>query len=156
MVTGRIVESEAYLAAGDPAAHAWRGRTPRTEPLWGPAGTWYVFLIYGVHHCLNVAVEPRGRPGCVLIRALEIEGGGVGSGRGPGRLTRALDIDRRLSGAHAFASESGLWLREGPPPRGVGISRRIGIARGAEKRLRYYDTQSAAVSGPRRSRVGRE
>lgn len=67
----RLVETEAYLGAEDPAAHAFAGRTPRTEPLWGPPGTLYVYLVYGMHHCLNLAADREGLPGCVLVRAAE-------------------------------------------------------------------------------------
>lgn len=145
----RIVETEAYLGVGDPAAHAYFGRTARTEPLWGPPGTWYVYLVYGMHHCLNVAVEPRGRPGCVLIRAAEIEGADPRAGQGPGRLTRALGIDRSVSGSDALGPKGRLWLREGTPPSRVQRSRRIGIRWALERRLRFFDPQSPAVSAPR-------
>jgi len=154
-IVARIVETEAYLAEGDAAAHAWHGRTTRTEPLWRAPGTWYVFLVYGIHHCLNVAVERRGRPGCVLIRAVEIEGHDHAAGRGPGRLTRALGIDAALSGAHAFDPKAGLWLREGPPPETLGRTRRVGIRKAVEERLRFFDAASLSVSGPRRAAVGR-
>ena len=70
----RIVETEAYLGERDAAAHVYRGRTPRTEPLYGPPGTLYVYFVYGMHHCLNLAVDAPGTPGCVLIRAAEPAG----------------------------------------------------------------------------------
>src|SRR5262245_51227797 len=112
----RIVEVEAYLGLSDPAAHAFRGRTPRTKPLWGPPGTLYVYFIYGMYHCLNVAVEREGAPGCVLIRAAEPLPGerlAAEACRGPGRLCRALGVDTRFSGRHLFDPAAGLTLREG-------------------------------------------
>ena len=145
----RIVEAEAYQGAGDPAAHVHRGRTPRTEPLFGPPGTLYVYFVYGMHHCLNLAVDAPGTPGCVLIRAAEpLPGSGLAPEalRGPGRLCRALEIDTRLSGRHLFEAEAPLTLRAGPRPRRVAVSRRIGIRKAAGRRLRFYDPASPAVS----------
>jgi DNA-3-methyladenine glycosylase len=149
----RIVETEAYLGEGDPAAHSFRGQTPRTRPLWGPPGTVYVYFIYGMHHCLNVAVDREGAPGCVLIRAAEPLGG-VGDRvlSGPGRLCRALGLDRRDSGAHLFAPGSRLYLREGTPPRRIAVSTRVGIRQAAERPLRFYDSDSSAVSCTRQTR----
>src|SRR6186713_2849553 len=93
-LVARIVETEAYLGEDDPAAHSFRGRTPRNAPLWGKPGTIYVYFIYGMHHCLNIAVEREGTAGCVLIRAAEpVAGLEPGSCRGPGRLCRALGLD---------------------------------------------------------------
>jgi len=145
----RIVEAEAYQGAGDPAAHVHRGRTPRTEPLFGPPGTLYVYFVYGMHHCLNLAVDAAGTPGCVLIRAAEpLPGSGLApfALRGPGRLCRALAIDTRLSGRHLFEARAPLTLRAGPRPRRVAVSRRIGIRKAAGRRLRFYDPASPAVS----------
>jgi DNA-3-methyladenine glycosylase len=146
----RIVETEAYLGEGDPAAHSFRGRTARTAPLWGRPGTIYVYFIYGMHHCLNLAVEREGTAGCVLIRAAEpVTGLEPGSCRGPGRLARALALDTSDSGGFVFARLSRLYLREGAPPARIGVSGRIGIRLAADRPLRFFDRDSAAVSGPR-------
>jgi DNA-3-methyladenine glycosylase len=153
----RIVEAEAYLGARDPAAHVYRGRTPRTEPLFGPPGTLYVYFVYGMHHCLNVAVDGPGVAGCVLVRAAEpLPGNGMSplACRGPARLCRALSIDTRLSGRHLFERGAPLTLREGRPPRRVAVSPRIGIRHAASWPLRFYDPESAAVSaGLRRAGI---
>ena len=147
----RIVETEAYLGAEDPAAHAFAGRTPRTEPLFGPAGTVYVYLVYGIHHCLNLAVDRDGFPGCVLIRAAEpLPGSGLHARActGPGRLCRALDIDATLSGRHLFEEDPPLTLREGRAPARVVVAPRVGIRRAADRPLRFCDAGSPAVSRP--------
>jgi DNA-3-methyladenine glycosylase len=152
-VAARIVETEAYLGEGDPAAHSFHGPTPRTRPLWGPPGTVYVYFIYGMHHCLNVAVDREGAPGCVLIRAAEPLGRAAGMAlSGPGRLCRSLGLDLRDSGADLFAPASRLHLREGTPPRQIAVSARVGIRRAADRPLRFYDADSPAVSPPRESR----
>ena len=151
-VASRIVETEAYLGEGDPAAHSFRGPTPRTRPLWGPPGTVYVYFIYGMHHCLNVAVDREGAPGCVLIRAAEPLGGARRrSLSGPGRLCRTLGLDRRDSGTDLFAPGSRLYLREGPPPPRIAVSTRVGIRRATDRPLRFYDADSRAVSVLRES-----
>jgi len=145
----RIVETEAYLGEGDPAAHSFRGQTPRTRPLWGPPGTVYVYFIYGMHHCLNVAVDREGAPGCVLIRAAEpLDGREARALSGPGRLCRALALDLGDSGTDLFAPGSRLYLREGSPPRRISVSTRIGIRQAADRPLRFYDADSGAVSRP--------
>jgi len=147
------VETEAYLGQGDPAAHSFRGRTARTGPLWGPPGTVYVYFIYGMHHCLNVAVDREGAPGCVLIRAAEPLGDlSGGSLTGPGRLCRALGLDLRDSGTCLFAQGSRVYLREGTPPRRISVSTRVGIRKAADRPLRFYDADSPAVSAARESR----
>lgn len=153
----RIVETEAYLGPEDPAAHAFAGRTPRTEPLWGPPGTLYVYLIYGKHFCLNLSVDRSGFPGCVLVRAAEPLGGSGLSPlacSGPGRLCRALGIDTRLSGRHLFEADPPLTLCEGRAPAVVGVAPRVGISRAAERPLRFYDAGSRAVSRPLPAGVG--
>lgn len=143
----RIVETEAYLGGDDPAAHAFRGRTPRTAPLWGPPGTIYVYFIYGMYYCLNFTVDRTGTAGCVLIRAAEpVAGLAAGAGTGPGRLCRALDIDTALSGAHLFDARRALYLRAGVAPRRIGVTTRVGIRRAADRPLRFFDADSTAVS----------
>jgi len=151
VLASRIVETEAYLGTGDPAAHAYRGRTPRTLPLWGPPGTVYVYFVYGMHHCLNLSVEREGVPGCVLIRAAEpLPGSSLepGACRGPGRLCRSLGIGTSLSGTDVFARGAPLQVREGTPPRRIDVTPRVGIRQAAERLLRFYDASSAAVSAP--------
>jgi DNA-3-methyladenine glycosylase len=160
VLRARIVEAEAYLPAGDPAAHVFRGRTPRVEPLFGPPGNVYVYFVYGMHHCLNLAADREGVPACVLVRAVEVlgpddqpEAGAALAGRGPGRLCRLLDLTVRQSGSNLFGATTALTLREGRAPRKIGRSPRIGINVAADRVLRFFDAESPAVSGPRQRLV---
>ncbi|HVW20385.1 MAG TPA: DNA-3-methyladenine glycosylase [Opitutaceae bacterium] len=116
-----ITEVEAYHGEEDLACHASRGRTARTEVLYGASGAWYVYLCYGIHEMLNLVVGPPGHPAAILIRGVE----GIS---GPGRLTRALEIGRALNGRPA-ARASGLWIEEGPavPRAQIEASPRVGI-----------------------------
>jgi DNA-3-methyladenine glycosylase len=155
-LAARIVEAEAYLGQKDPAAHVYRGRTPRTEPLFGPPGTLYVYFVYGMHHCLNLAVDGPATAGCVLIRAAEpLAGSGLDAHalRGPGRLCRALGIDTQLSGRHLFERRPPLTLREGRAPRRVSVSPRVGIRDAVSWPLRFYDAASPAVSAAPRAGI---
>ena len=102
---GRIVETEAYLGVDDLAAHSSKGITPRTRIMFGPAGFAYVYLIYGMHHCLNVVTGPAGEGTAVLLRALEPVQNLDGKTSGPALLCKAMDIDRRLNG-HDFCSDT--------------------------------------------------
>ena len=111
VVARMITEVEAYDGERDRACHARNGRTPRNAVMYEPGGLWYVYLCYGVHEMLNLVTGPRTHPAAVLIRGVEGAGG-------PGRLTRALQIDRRLNGA-ACAPGSGLWIED----RGVRLPR---------------------------------
>lgn len=117
-----IVETEAYDGERDRACHARVGRTARTEVMYAAGGVWYVYLCYGVHEMLNLVVGPAGWPAAVLIR-------GVDGISGPGRLTRALAIDRQLNRQPAGA-DSGLWIEDrGAPIPAAAIRRtpRIGV-----------------------------
>ena len=113
----RLTEVEAYDSERDLACHASRGRTPRTQTLYGPPGTWYVYLCYGIHSMLNIVSGPEGYPAAILIRAVE-------SVSGPGRLTRRLGVGRRFNAARAVPA-SGLHLED---PGRKGPSRRIRAA----------------------------
>lgn len=107
---GMILETEAYIGPDDKASHASHGRTPRTSVMFGPAGFAYVYLVYGMHHCLNVVTEQEGYPAAVLIRAVEPSEGMALMQKerplpdvrrltnGPGKLCQAFGIDRRLNG----------------------------------------------------------
>ncbi len=107
-IAGRIIEVEAYVGPEDKACHASKGRTKRTDVLFGPPGQSYVYLIYGMYHCLNVVTEREEFPAAVLIRAIEVDGVLID---GPGRLCRALQIDRGLNRIDLTAQES-LWFED--------------------------------------------
>src|SRR6202795_4834048 len=157
---GRIVETEAYVV-GDAAGHAYRGITPRNRSLFLERGHAYVYVAYGISTMLNVSSETRGIGAGVLIRALEpLEGIPImrhnrgierlrDLARGPGRLTAALRVDRRLDGLD-LCREGPLWLGRGDhQPGEIGQSIRIGISRDANRLLRFYLRDNPFVSGPR-------
>ena len=102
---GKIVEVEAYLGPHDLAAHSARGLTERTKVMFGPPGHAYVYLIYGMYHCLNVVTEREGHASAVLLRALEPVENLDGRTKGPGLLCRAMHVDRRLNG-HDLLSDN--------------------------------------------------
>jgi DNA-3-methyladenine glycosylase len=113
VLAGKIVEVEAYVGPDDKACHASKGRTQRTDVMFGPGGIAYVYFIYGMYHCLNVVTEREEFPAAVLIRAIEVDGELID---GPGRLCRALQIDRRLNRVDLTTGES-LWFED----RGVSV-----------------------------------
>ena len=124
----RITETEAYAGESDTACHAYKGKTPRTAVMYEPGGIAYIYLCYGIHNLLNVVAANAGEPEAVLIRGLE----GI---PGPGRLTKALQIDRTLN-RESFITSQALWLEEGDPlpyesaPRiGIGYAREEDQAR---------------------------
>ena len=150
-IAGKIVEVEAYVGSEDKACHASKGRTQRTEVMFGPAGVAYVYLIYGMYHCLNVVTEREEFPSAVLIRAIELDGELID---GPGRLCRALEVDRRLNRVDLTTGES-LWFEDRGEvvERGtVGAYPRIGIdyaGKWAEKLWRF---RLRTVTTPRQIR----
>ena len=136
-IAGRIVEVEAYLGPEDLAAHSSRGETPRNSVMFGPPGHLYVYLVYGIHHCVNVVCGPAAKPEAVLLRAAElVEGqeqarrrrGDVPASRlaaGPGNLAAAFDIDRRLNGADLLAGP--VRLERGTRPDAIERTARVGV-----------------------------
>jgi DNA-3-methyladenine glycosylase len=160
LLSGRIVETEAYLEA-DPACHAFRGMTPRNRSLYLEAGHAYVYLCYGTSYMLNVSSEAAGTGAGVLLRALEplcgidhMQRARGGSNlrdlaRGPGRLADALGIDLRHDGLD-LCRRGGLWIGDdGVSVGSIGESVRIGLSKGADARLRYFLMGSGYLSGSR-------
>jgi DNA-3-methyladenine glycosylase len=147
----RIVETEAYQGPQDLAAHSARGRTARTEVMFGPPGHAYVYLIYGFWHCLNVITAAEGIPHGVLIRAAEPVEGIAGTTHGPGLLCRAFEIDRGTNGLDLCAPLARLSI-EIPSvrqPVKIASSTRIGVdyaGAWAQKPWRFYDCGSPYVS----------
>ena len=160
-VVARIVETEAYLGTGDPASHAFRGPTPRSSVMFGPAAHLYVYFTYGMHHCANVVTERDGVAGAVLLRAAAVEeglstvagrrGGGVTGAallRGPGNLCRGLGITLADDGIDLLDPASRIHIdqRPGRPPIAVGT--RVGLRQAADRLLRFSCLGDPAVSRP--------
>jgi DNA-3-methyladenine glycosylase len=167
-LAGRIVEVEAYLGAGDLAAHAAAGHTARNAVLWGPPGHAYVYFIYGVHYCLNISCLPAGDAGCILIRALEPVSGIADMAKareladldltswrdlrklasGPGKLCEALGITRPRDNAKDMLSpESDLQvMSDSFSVQEVAVTPRIGISKATEMPLRYVIAGNMFVS----------
>jgi DNA-3-methyladenine glycosylase len=146
---GKIVEVEAYLGPHDLAAHSAKGRTKRTEIMFGPPGHAYVYLIYGMYHCMNVVTEREGHASAVLLRALEPVKNVEGRTQGPGLLCRAMKIDRQLN-AHdllsdnfyiATPAESELFSTVKRPRIGVDYAKHW-----AKRHLRFYIKDNPFVS----------
>jgi DNA-3-methyladenine glycosylase len=160
-VIARIVETEAYLGTSDPASHAFRGPTPRSRLMFGPAGHLYVYFTYGMHHCANVVTEMDGVAGAVLLRAAAVEGGeaavmarrgdgatGAGLLRGPGNLCRGLGITRADNGIDLLEPASRVHIdrRESTPP--IAIGTRVGLRQATDRLLRFSWLGDPAVSRP--------
>lgn len=155
-IAGKIIEVEAYVGPQDKACHASKGRTQRTDVLFGPPGISYVYLIYGMYHCLNVVTEREEFPAAVLIRAIEVDGALID---GPGRLCRALAIDRTLNRVDLTTGE-GLWFEDRGGrvlSRHVGAHPRIGVDYAgdwAQKPYRFR-LRTQSETSPRVSRARR-
>jgi len=141
---GKIVETEAYFQ-DDPASHSFRGITERSAPMFEDPGHAYVYFIYGNHYCLNAVTEKFGRAGAVLIRALEPVNGIRLATNGPGKLTKALKIDRRLN--RADLTRGSLVIAEERRERyNIVSAKRIGISKASNKMYRFYIKGNAYVS----------
>ena len=156
---GVIVETEAYVAAMDPAAHAYRGKTPRNASMFAAPGTAYVYRSYGIHYCLNVVTEAEGVAAAVLLRAIRPtvgldlmrarRGPGIGDrdlARGPGRLCQALALTLADDGSNLLGSN--LWISETPgaQPLPIATTPRIGITQAADWPWRFVVAGEPHVS----------
>ena len=151
---GKIVETEAYLGGHDRASHSSHGLTERNRPMFGPPGHAYVYLIYGVHYCMNVVTEREGHASAVLLRAVEPLENIASRTQGPGLLCKAMDIDRQLNG-HDLLSDD-FFIAEDGSAENFSIVRRprIGVdyaGRWAKRLLRFYIKGNVYVSGHNRS-----
>lgn len=159
--SGRIVEVEAYCGAIDPAAHTFRGKTPRNAVMFGPAGHMYVYFTYGMHWCCNAVCGKENEETAVLLRALQPLAGLAQMRRarpaarsdrdlcrGPARLTQAMGITGAQNGIELFSCRAAFSLvGDGTaPPRDVQGSARIGISRGVEHPWRWYVPDNEYVS----------
>jgi len=167
LLVGKIVEVEAYLHRGDPASHAYRGRTRRNEMMFRKGGRLYVYFTYGMHFCSNVVTEEDGKGCAVLLRAVEPVSGLAAMARGrrlawadptklcsgPARLCQAFGIRAKENGTDLCGGS--IWIAEetgAAPARRMARSSRIGITSGQEHRWRYYlrDNPYVSRSGPER------
>jgi len=153
---GIIVETEAYLGIDDPGCHACKGKTVRNAPMFGPAGRTYVYLIYGMYHCLNIVSGKEGVGEAVLIRALEpVKGIELMQKRrktkkienlcnGPGKLTQALGITKKHNNISLFDGKLQIYNSRIKPE--ISSSGRIGLSAGKELELRFFIKGNRFVS----------
>ncbi|CEK11013.1 DNA-3-methyladenine glycosylase [Legionella hackeliae] len=146
---GRIVEVEAYLGQHDLAAHSSKGITPRTQTMFGPPGYAYVYLIYGIHHCVNVVTEKEGNGSAVLLRAIEPICNITARTKGPGLLCKAMQIDKRLNGHDLLSDNFFIAQMSEEKPIAIQNKPRIGVAYAkhwADELLRFYIKDNPFVS----------
>lgn len=146
---GRIVETEAYVGPHDLACHASKGRTGRTEVMFGEPGHAYVYLIYGMYDCFNAVVEREGYPAAVLVRALAPIEGCIGATDGPGKLCRALHVTRAHNRADLTVPPLFLAHGAAPPERAIAKGPRVGVdyaGHWARRHLRFWIRDDPHVS----------
>ncbi len=159
-VAVRLTEVEAYDGPDDPASHAYRGRTPRTEVMFGPPGRLYVYFSYGMHWCANVVTGPDDRASAVLLRAGEVVDGieaarsrrgavadDVRLARGPANLARCLGLNRACNGLDL----AGLLVLPDSPTSAVSTGPRVGVSHAADVHWRFWCSGDPTVSAYRRS-----
>ena len=146
---GKIVEVEAYLGPHDLAAHSAKGLTKRTRVMFGPPGHAYVYLIYGMYHCMNVVTEREGHASAVLLRAVEPVKNVEGRTQGPGLLCRAMEIDRQLNAQDLLSDNFYITAPEKAVPFAIVKRPRIGVdyaKHWAKRHLRFYIKGNPFVS----------
>jgi DNA-3-methyladenine glycosylase len=153
----KIVETEAYHQT-DPASHSYKGRTPRTDVMFGPAGHVYVYFTYGMHYCMNVVTGERGEGSAVLIRAVEpLQGeelmranrrglAGVQITNGPAKLCQALKVDKAMNGHDLHLTPLQLILQPAVPATDIITTTRIGISKAKDEPWRFYLKDNPYVS----------
>jgi len=155
----RIVETEAYHQS-DAASHSYKGRTPRADVMFGPAGHLYVYFTYGMHYCMNIVTGTEGEGSAVLIRAVEpLEGletmernrhgrGGTELTNGPAKVCQALGIDKTYNGHNLQESPLILEAKSALSTKDITVTTRIGITKDMHRLWRFYETGNAFVSKP--------
>lgn len=161
ILSGRIVETEAYIGQDDPACHAAKGRTKRTEIMFGPPGIAYIYLIYGMYYCLNAVTEAADFPAAVLIRALEPLSGIDTMKKhrkqenirqltnGPGKICQAFGLDKNMNGADLCNSNLFIEMDKEIAPSDILKTSRIGISVGREKPWRFCIKGNPFASHPK-------
>ena len=146
----RLTEVEAYAGPLDPGSHAYRGRTPRTGVMFGPAGFLYCYFVYGMHVCANVVTGPEGEAGAVLLRAGVLMGDDAGHqghpARGPARLCRTLGITLEENGTDLRSGPVTLELADPVPPSAVSTGPRVGLRAAPDTPWRFWLTGEPSVS----------
>ncbi|MEL7566993.1 MAG: DNA-3-methyladenine glycosylase [Dehalobacterium sp.] len=157
-LSGKVVETEAYLGFNDPGSHSFRGRTKRNAVMFGPPGVSYIYQIYGIYFCYNITTDHEDIPAAVLIRALEpLTGSEImqkNRGKkemkdlcsGPGKLVQAMGITKSMNGTSAIDGPIKFYAEDGIKSFQIVETTRIGLNQGADLRLRYYIKNNPFIS----------
>jgi len=157
-LSGKIVETEAYLGFNDPGSHSFRGKTKRNAVMFGPPGVSYIYQIYGIYFCYNVTTDHEDIPAAVLIRALEpLTGINIMNKNreknelkdlcsGPGKLAQAMGITKSLNGTSAIDGPIKFYTEDRIKPFQIVETTRVGLNQGADLKLRYYIKNNPFIS----------